>query len=60
MTQDQQSALGREHANSQIGIFCNLLTPDTGGVDHHFGVNIVTARRLMVENPHSGNAIARA
>ncbi|MNN22021.1 hypothetical protein D3C81_1353640 [compost metagenome] len=60
MAEDQQSALGREHANAQIGVFRNLLAPDARGIDHHFGMNIVALCRLMVENAHPGNAIASA
>ena len=36
---DQQGTLGREHANGQVSVFTDLLTPDTGSVYHLLGMN---------------------
>ena len=37
---DEQGALGREHADAEIGVLADLLSPDAGGVDHLLALHL--------------------
>ena len=55
MIHDQQRTFRREHANAQIGIFRNTLTPDPGGIHHYRCMQGLHLTRKMVTYIHAAD-----
>ncbi|CQR22529.1 Uncharacterised protein [Yersinia enterocolitica] len=53
MTQDQQCAFGGEHANTKIGVFGNVLTPDPRRIHDDLRMNVILPLIFMIENAHA-------
>ncbi|MNE02078.1 hypothetical protein D3C80_945420 [compost metagenome] len=60
MIEDQQRAFGREHADGKVGIFCDALTPNSGGVDHHVGIQLAMFAVKRVIDAHTPHGITFA
>ena len=58
MVEDQQRSFCRKHRDAQVGVLCDALPPNPGGVDHHLSAQRARFSALMIVDRDAMDAIA--